>query len=92
MENKTAIELLERKLNERITLLDEQHRLNKHERAYIERSNELRLILGTMLNPLKPTEKQQIVDAYKTGYTEKEYLDYYPDKHADDYYKETFNK
>jgi len=35
---------------------------------------------------LLPKEREQIEEAYKTGYTEKEYLDYYPDKHPKEYF------
>lgn len=39
-----------------------------------------------------PKEQEAIEQAYKTGYTEKEYLDYYPDKHSKEYFTNTYGQ
>jgi len=38
-----------------------------------------------------PKERQQIEDAYKQGRKD-DVLDYYPEKHASEYYEETYGK
>ncbi len=59
------------------------------------RKNEDATILK--MNPTKLFEqaiemhKQEILDAYKKGRDE-HYLDWYPQKHSEEYYQETFKK
>ncbi len=42
----------------------------------------------TKMKELLDKERKIIIHAYKTGYTESAYLDYYPDKHSNEYYDE----
>jgi hypothetical protein len=86
MEKKTALAQLEDKINERITYLEEQRRLNPNVTLYIDRANELRLLLGRDLYPLKPVEREQIEDAYKA--------DLYPcsDEDAAAYFNQTYKQ
>ena len=49
------------------------------------------LLLVDAINKAKEMHKQEIIDAYIKG-REEHYLDYYPQKHSEEYYQETFKK
>lgn len=50
---------------------------------------ETELTIDEIIEQAKEMHKQEIIDAYIKG-REKHYLDYYPQKHSEEYYQETF--
>lgn len=82
MENKTALELAIEKLNTLLSAATTQQENAAYWNGYIAATYSALQTLDMFL----PTEKQQIVDAYKA--------DLYPcsDEDAETYYNETFNK
>lgn len=75
----------------RLTPLQELLELNNKLKA----DNELTIIgiYNALINEIPKLiekEKEIIIEAYKTGYTESGVLDWYPDKHSKEHYEINF--
>lgn len=90
------MQLLKQELQENI---NEENKVAKNP-AYYHKYDVLqaRAIVGCLTNVIEKIdiyivqEQEAIEQAYKTGYTEKEYLDYYPDKHSKEYFQHTYGQ